>query len=343
MGLPRIRKLALALLLVVSPCAARVAWAGEPPAPSEDAMTEARNRYARGIQLAKEGAFDQAQVELERAYQLWPSYKILYNLALTKRELGDNVGSLRAFEKYLSEGGAEIPAARRTEVEERIAKLKARVGALDVKVSVDGSEILVDDISMGRSPLGAPLLVNAGRRKVTALAPSAAPISKIVDVGGGDTIAVQFEIPPAAPPGTSVPPRNGETPGQQRGDTGPTTPAPQRSSTPLLVAWSATGVLAAGAVVTGLLSLSASNELKDAKARPDPAADDLSSSASRAQTLALVTDVLTAAAVIAGGISVYLTISRSSSDRAHAATVRRTTGDTRLELRGAGVWMQTSF
>ncbi|MEZ4302901.1 MAG: hypothetical protein R3B70_48710, partial [Polyangiaceae bacterium] len=55
------------------------AWAQQP---SAKALAEARTRYEKGKQLYGEGAFDAALAELQRSYELAPSYKILYNIAL---------------------------------------------------------------------------------------------------------------------------------------------------------------------------------------------------------------------------------------------------------------------
>src|SRR5256885_16109878 len=66
---------------------------GPGPSPSSDPakMEGARQRYQRGLQLFNEPNFEAARVEFERAYQLAPSYKILYNIGLCYEQLGDYV------------------------------------------------------------------------------------------------------------------------------------------------------------------------------------------------------------------------------------------------------------
>src|SRR5688500_17904592 len=79
----------------------------------DERAQEARTRYERALQLYNEGASEGALVEFERAYQLAPSYKLLYNIALIRLQLNDYAQALKAFQEYLAEGGTEIPSVRR--------------------------------------------------------------------------------------------------------------------------------------------------------------------------------------------------------------------------------------
>ncbi|RYE85226.1 MAG: hypothetical protein EOO75_17190, partial [Myxococcales bacterium] len=83
-------------------------------APNE-AQEEGRQRFKRGVEFFKEGDYNAALVEFRRAYEVAPSYRILYNLGQTSYELQDYAGALTAFTRYLKEGGAEVDAARRAE------------------------------------------------------------------------------------------------------------------------------------------------------------------------------------------------------------------------------------
>ena len=86
----------------------------------------------------------------------------------------------------LADGGAKVPVDRRNEVEAEILALKPRVAEVTVTVHRDGAptapvddaEVFADDVPVctatavrsctGRSPLASPILLNAGRRKITA-------------------------------------------------------------------------------------------------------------------------------------------------------------------------------
>src|SRR5258708_11228603 len=76
--------------------------------PSQQDIDEARKHYDKGLQLFNEEAYEAALAEFERAYQLAPTYKILYNTGKIYRARNDFVSALRDFERYLAEGKNEI-------------------------------------------------------------------------------------------------------------------------------------------------------------------------------------------------------------------------------------------
>lgn len=133
--------------------------------PARADTDDARNHFTRAVELFKEGDFRAALIEFQRAYDASPNYKVLYNLGQTNLELQDYAGALRAFRGYLDGGGREIAPARRTQVEGDLKRLESRVARVDVVVNVEGADVTIDDVSVGKSPLSAPVLVSAGRRK----------------------------------------------------------------------------------------------------------------------------------------------------------------------------------
>src|SRR5688500_6281548 len=92
----------------------------------------ARERFKTGLALTKAGKVDLALVEFQAAFDLSPNWKILYNIGQCSRHVKDHVRSLRAFERYLTEGGAQIAKPRRAEVEREISELKNLVGKLEL-------------------------------------------------------------------------------------------------------------------------------------------------------------------------------------------------------------------
>src|SRR4051794_8980920 len=98
---------ALAFFLSVGAGASRAdaqATRGEHPDADGDHTAEARERFRKGLQLNKAGKIDDALVEFQKAYDLSPNWKLLYNIGQCSKHLGDAVRSLRAFEQYLAEG-----------------------------------------------------------------------------------------------------------------------------------------------------------------------------------------------------------------------------------------------
>src|SRR5262249_49708450 len=127
-----------------------IAPAGMARAEEPAAQAEGRAHFRRGVDFFKEGDFRAALIEFKRAYALAPNYKVLYNLGQTSLELQDYASALRSFEKYVADGGREIPATRRTQVEAEVERLKKRVARVEVTTNVPDAEIFIDEVSVGR-------------------------------------------------------------------------------------------------------------------------------------------------------------------------------------------------
>jgi hypothetical protein len=281
--------------------------------PSDERAQEARTRYERGLQLYNEGAAEGALVEFERAYQLSPTYKLLYNIALIRLQLNDYAQAMKAFQEYLAEGSAEIPSVRRSEVERHLASLKTKVGRVEVSSHARGAEVLVDDVVVGRVPLTDPLVLNPGRRRIT-IARGGQSSTTLVTVGGQDRLRVELNLDaPKAQPAT------------------PVSASPSRA--PAYVAWGITGALAAGTAVAGIVALDAMSELDDERRRVPTTRSRLDLAESKMNLRAAVTDVLAGATLIAGGVALYFTFSKPSTDGSRGGSdVRVGVGPTGLRF-----------
>ena len=294
-------KRAVALLVVASFLAQPLVAFAEKPAPTEAQKTEARARYERGLKLYDQGSYEAALVEMRRAYELAPTYKILYNLGLIHRQLNDYAAALDAFTQYLAEGGKKIDPKRHAEIEHHIADLKPLVATVTITVDVAGAEVTIDDAVVGTSPLNAAVTVNAGKRKISAKIVGKPPATRVITVAGSDTVSVKLEL---AEPAIKAPPTETNVAAKP---TEPTKPKESGKQIPW-VAWGVTGVLATGAVTTGILALSSASSLDDKRGTPNVSKDDLDSASSRTKTFALVTDILIVGTIAAAGVATYLTI-----------------------------------
>ena len=309
-------RMLLAASLVGSVLRARpqASHAAPPDAPRE----EARERFKRGVQLYGDGDFRAALIEFRRAYEVMPNYRLLFNLGQTSAQVQDHAAALRYFESYLSEGGTEVPAARRKDVEAEIEKLRVRVAQLRVKVNVDGAEVLVDDVAVGTSPLKDALLVSAGRRRITAQKSGLPAVTRSVDLAGGDKSDLVLELTDdkatPAPPKPAVAPAPTTLPPPAAPPVAPTPPPPaaptsQSMGTPFWASLGATVVLAGGATVTGILAKSSQDKLDTKLAARGSSHGDIEDARSSTHTLALVTDILGGAAIVGAGFTTYLALS----------------------------------
>ena len=286
--------------------------------PAAPDVEEARRHYARGLQLYEQGADAAALAELERAYQLAPNWKVLYEMGIVELQLHDFAAALRAFERYLDEGGEGVAAARRRDVETRIATLRQQVATITVTAPA-GAEVLVDDLLVGTAPLSKALVVNPGHHKVGARKGDLTSEARMLSVTGGDQQNVELRItePPATPHETATEPPPPVLPPEVL----PATPAvaslakpieappgPSGPPYPLWVGWSVTGALAVGALSTGIAALTANSQLTVAKNDEASSASALNGLSSRAHGFALACDIMTGMAVVTGGVTLYFTV-----------------------------------
>ncbi|WP_438026851.1 PEGA domain-containing protein [Sorangium sp. So ce233] len=290
-----------------------------------DRTAEADARFRRGVELYGEADYIAALTEFRRAYALAPAYQVLYNIAGACYQLRDY-------------GGARIAGDRRAEVERDIAVLRGRVATVALSTSAPGVEISVDDVPVGKTPLAEPLLLSAGRRRIVVEAPDRPAVVRVIDVAGGDHVQLRIDLPEARAlrdEGAGSPVASSSAqPGA------PVERAPRAARSAPVLPWIATGTLAAGAAVTGIIALGASADLQAALDAFPGDARAIDRERKRTATLALTADLLAGAAVVAGGVSLVLTVvgggpERGDGARAPSPSVRLVCTPSSLQLVGS--------
>ena len=285
----------LAVELATRPCHAA------PSAPDDRA--QARQSYDHALALFDHGQNRAALAELERAYQLLPSFRIFYNIALVNVALDDPAAALRAFDRYLTDGGKLVDAERRSEVQRRVTALARRAGALRVDVDQVGALILVDDTEVGKSPLARPLWLNAGRHRLEVRADDGRSEERSFDLSAGDEAALRFDFKAVR-----------------------VVSAPQRIDAPPLAAaraplpWAAYGITAgfgAATIFSGVLALRARSAEQDVQHRITTE-QELIDARRKVEHLALATDLFLAATAVGAGVSLYLTLKASEGPSGQA-------------------------
>ncbi|WP_394841505.1 tetratricopeptide repeat protein [Pendulispora brunnea] len=283
--------LAAAALLSSAPV-----WAQKPPAErpgslqqTVDKMAEARRRYRLGLDLYQDGNYDAARIEFERALQMAPSYKILYNIGLTYKQLNDYVQAQIALERYLFEGGSEIAADRRADVEKEITGLKGRIAHVNVKANVPRGTVQVDDVAVGELPLAEPLSVNPGRRKISITRPGFLPATKVVTIGSSETSNISLEL--SELPKSTILERKSNP-----------------WTVPTVVGWSATAAAGIATGILGALTLNAKHDQEEKLQSVGTSAEDRTNARDKTQTFATATDILGITTVVFAGVSTYFTV-----------------------------------
>jgi hypothetical protein len=314
---PRHRRLLRAAVVVsVLACVAFEAPIARAQVPAQQPknVEEGRVRFARGIELYKEGDFHAALAEFRAAFATAPSFRIHYNLGQTLYQLQDYAGAVRAFDQYLSEGGSKIEPDRRKDVEADLAKLRPRVARLTFVVNVPSAELVIDDQPSGQAQ-GRQHLVSEGRRRISVTASGYLTETRVLDLAGAQRVDLTFELKPIG--GAALP----------AGDGGATRAEPQRtekSRAPFYVGLVATGALGAATGVTAIIAASKHSSFEKALQSPnDPGA--IADARSSTRSAALVADVLGLATVVSAGLTVVafvLTSGKESSTTGQTASAR---------------------
>lgn len=180
------------------------AWpaAAQEPTGAPSPREQARQHYDAGATAFEAGDFAAALVDLDESYRLFPSLRTLYSLGLCQHALGSFGPALRSLEQYLGEAGADAPADLRARAEALVAQIRAELGRIDVRVNVEGVDLLVDGEVVGRSPLDAPVDVGPGWHVVEARHEQWDGSAQRVNVtaGGTATVALALERRPEPTP-----------------------------------------------------------------------------------------------------------------------------------------------
>ena len=270
-----------------SPAPAAAPGPAPAAAPTEAAGEDASVRFRRGLQLFEEGDYTLALVEFERAYQLAPNYKALYNIALVNVQLGRYADAMRTFEQYVHDGGDAVPADRKAQVANTINELKLRTATVEISVNAPGAEITLDNKPIEATRLQAPLLIDAGEHTLRATANGFQPAFRTVTLAGADHVSVRLDL---------IPVPHGPESHEERGRT---------------VFWPGfvgTGVLAVGAIVSGAVMLDARSRLLNLQNTAGSTQSQRTSAANEQNMAALIADICTGAAIVAGGVSIGLSL-----------------------------------
>jgi hypothetical protein len=169
----------------------------------------AQSLYEQGIKLAETDAKG-ALKAFRQSYEIQPDFHVLYNIGKVCSKLFDTPCAIKAYEQYLKDGAAEVPAKKKKEVETELKTLAKAAGTtITIKTSVKGADVQIDGASVGKTPLDKPLIVKEGSHKVV-LVQGNTPVEKTVKVALGTNENVELEPAkkeePVAPAPAPAPP-----------------------------------------------------------------------------------------------------------------------------------------
>nr|PZN28575.1 MAG: hypothetical protein DIU78_02290 [Pseudomonadota bacterium] len=159
-----------------------------------DLSNDPKESFARGYELVQRGEFEAGIVHFERAYLQRPHYSVLYNLAQAYASVGRIVLAVETFERYLRDGGAEIPEERRSGVERALAHYRRRIGHVRFAVKPENATISLDGRPLGPAVGVQSARVEAGRHVVRVALAGYVEATRTIDASGGEEAVVALEL-----------------------------------------------------------------------------------------------------------------------------------------------------
>lgn len=177
------------------PAAAPPAAAPAPPAPLSESLTgEAKAAYELAKALFASNDFASAMLKFRRAQDLSGDPRLFWNMAVCETKAHHYANVIRLLERYRREGSALLTEQDRERTDKLYAASRALVSAVEITVREAGAEVYVDDELVGTAPLAAPVLVDAGARRIRVSKPGFRDHAKIEQLEGGGAVALSVRL-----------------------------------------------------------------------------------------------------------------------------------------------------
>ncbi len=244
---------------------------------AETLEDKARVQFDQGKDLFNKGRYEQAAIALRRAYELRPSYKILYYVGWAEVENESYTRALEAFEQFLKKGGDEVSSSRIKEVADEIEQLRLMVGEIHVECDEKGAIVMVDGERKGVTPGLSAIFVDLGKHEIQVKKKGRTLHEEVVRVAGGQRVIVDVQ---GSANRWSV----------SRADI-------KRKRIWTWVAFGVGGAAGIAAVVTGSLALSGAKDV-DGQCSGDICPTDVETKAKKVEKMSWATDGLIGVAVV---------------------------------------------
>lgn len=222
----------------------------------------ATDLFKNGKAAFAKGDLPEAERLFAEAWVLRKSSDIAANLAQAELEQQKFRSAAEHFSWALANLLPSASDAQRKAVEQGFAKARAEVGALRLEIQPDGSDVLVADQALGRSPIPGVVFVDAGEVILSVKHEGYISLTKRVMVTKGTEQAVPIELPVKEDP---LPVSSTPASSVAEPEAKPQAESGDRSGHKSLVpAFVATGVAVAGGVVGLVFTVKANSTEEEA-------------------------------------------------------------------------------
>ncbi len=153
------------VLVILQPSFQEVALA-EPSKLADTLKHDAKRHYDTGRALYRTSDYGGALASFQRAYELSPDPRLLWNMAACEKNQHHYAKVLALVDRYLGTGGALLTDGDRGEASAFRDAVRALVSDVTIVASEAGAAVFVDDEPVGTTPLSAALAMDPGVRRI---------------------------------------------------------------------------------------------------------------------------------------------------------------------------------
>jgi hypothetical protein len=154
----------------------------------------AKTDYETAKVLASDGDFGGALIKFQSAYETSNDVRLLWNVAFCHKNLRHYAKVISTLQHYLADAQGLLTEKDRVDAQELIQTIEPFTTRLTVRISEDGSAVVIDGDDVGMSPLAAPVVVDIGERKIRVMKSGFVPYEKTMPFGGSAEATVDVKL-----------------------------------------------------------------------------------------------------------------------------------------------------
>jgi hypothetical protein len=161
--------------------------------PTKAEEAKAAELKKQGDDLVHASKFKEALEKYDASFAIVPNPAIQYNRGNALKNLGDWIGALDAYDKFVATAPPELKS-KVPGLDKTMAEVKEHVATLVVKCEVPGATILVGEKNIGTTPNLQPYRTSPGDMTITASAPGYITAKQDVTLMPGETATIEVPL-----------------------------------------------------------------------------------------------------------------------------------------------------
>jgi hypothetical protein len=152
----------------------------------DEALSEtARELFAKGVKASQQERWHQCRAAFLAALSVKPHPQVAGNLAGCELKLGMFRDAAEHITFFLHAQKSDAPAERRAAGEAVLKEASAKIATIQVRVNIEGADVLVDGRSAGTAPLTTPIFLDPGKHTIEARQDGYPTVRVSVDASAG--------------------------------------------------------------------------------------------------------------------------------------------------------------